>query len=375
MVVQRDVRDAWIEVDLARIQTNIRSFQSHVGENVAIWAAVKANAYGHGLIEVAKTAMASGAAGLCVAILDEALYLRRAGMTSPILVLGRIQPDQAWVAAYHHIAVTVFQQSWLQQAADSYDGSDILDVHLKLDTGMSRIGTRDAADMKQMVAWLDDTSIMHLEGIFTHFATADYSDEAYFVRQYERFQKQLAAVYQQHDNPLIVHCANSATALNYPDKTFDAIRLGISMYGLTPSEEMTDKLPFSLESALSLHSCLIHVKQIEPGDGVSYGIAHVASEREWIGTVPVGYGDGWPRRLGDCGEVIIAGERMPIVGKICMDFFMVKLSRPFAVGEKVTLIGRQESVSITADEIARKLGTINYEVTCMLHERLPRRYV
>lgn len=214
MTVQRDVRDAWVEVDTACIQANIAAFQNHIGPGKAIYAAVKANGYGHGLLRAAQEAIKAGVQGLCVAVLDEALYLRDHGVAVPILVLGRIQPDQVWLAACRQIVVTAFQKDWVVEAAHHLSEEQLLYVHLKLDTGMGRIGLRSEADMIDIVREIEQTGVMHLHGVYTHFATADYSDEAYLQMQYERFQQQIAVLREMHQQPLLIHSANSATAVN-----------------------------------------------------------------------------------------------------------------------------------------------------------------
>jgi alanine racemase len=337
-------------------------------------AVVKADAYGHGAVEVARTALAEGAAWLGVALLDEALELREAGIAAPILVLGWVRPSEAWIAAENDISLTVFQSDWLSKANHSIKANFTLNIHLKLDTGMGRLGIRDDREMLRILRQIRANSCFRIEGAFTHFATADELDPSYFNRQHERFRCMLSLLSDSGADPAVIHCANSAAALQFPDKAFDLVRLGISMYGLTPSEEMNPVLPFQLKPAFSLHSRLVHVKQIKPGDAVSYGATYVAEGNEWIGTVPMGYADGWLRKISAGGEVLVDGARAPIVGRICMDFFMVRLPEEKPIGTAVTLIGEQGNDRIRVDDIARMLETITYEIPCMISDRVPRVY-
>ncbi|HEX7065929.1 MAG TPA: alanine racemase [Bacillales bacterium] len=375
MAVRGFSRDSWVEVHLDHIAENIRSFQHHLGESPAIMAVVKADGYGHGAAEVAKTALAAGANWLGVALLDEAVALRKAGIAAPILVFGWVRPEEAWIAVEHDISLTVFQLEWLIQAKSHRPNESRLNVHLKLDTGMGRLGAREEREIRLVANEIVHESCFHLEGAFTHFATADEPDDtSYFMKQYDRFRTMLSWLSEWGAEPDIIHCANSATALNFPDKVFNLVRLGISMYGLTPSDEMKTTLPFALKPSFSLHSRLVHVKQIGPGEGVSYGATYVAEKKEWIGTVPLGYADGWLRKIASAGEVLVNGERVPIVGRICMDFFMIRLPEKVDIGTKVTLIGQQGEECIEVDDIARQLDTITYEIPCMISDRVPRIY-
>lgn len=374
MAVQGLSRDSWVEIHLDHIAENIHSFQRHLSDQTAIMAVIKADAYGHGATEVAKTALEAGANWLGVALLDEALELRRAGIKAPILVFGWVKPENCEVAADENISLTVFQSDWLVEAQNLLPEGKVLNVHFKLDTGMGRIGARETSEMKEIVSEILESPRLRLQGVFTHFATADENDETYFTKQYNRFREMLSLLEGWGARPDIVHCANSATALKFPDKVFNLVRLGIAMYGLTPAEKMTPSLPFPLKQAFSLHSRLIHVKQIEEGEGVSYGATYVASGKEWIGTVPFGYADGWLRKNSEAGEILADGVRVPIVGRVCMDFFMVKLPHRMEKGTKVTLIGSQDGAYIGIDEIARRLGTITYEIPCMISHRVPRIY-
>ncbi|HET7657315.1 MAG TPA: alanine racemase [Bacillales bacterium] len=374
MAVRGISRDSWVEVDLQHIANNVRSFRHHLQDDTALMAVVKADGYGHGAIDVANTALKAGASWLGVALLDEALALRDAGIKEPILVFGWVRPEDVQTAAENHISLTVFQRDWLVSARKQLTGNPSLNIHLKIDSGMGRIGTTSFKEVSEIADVIKESSCFRMQGTFTHFATADESDSSYFTKQYQRFKEMLLWLEKVGLQPGIVHCANSAATIHFPEKTFHLSRIGIAMYGLSPSFEMREDVPFPLKPAFSLHSRLVHVKKINPGDAISYGATYVAEEEEWIGTVPIGYADGWLRRIANNGEVIINGEKVPIVGRICMDFFMVKLPRKMEIGAKVTLIGKQGDCEIHIDDLARQLDTISYEIPCMIGDRVPRFY-
>lgn len=366
-------RDTWVEVDLNCIYENVQNMKKHLPADVAIIAVVKANAYGHGAYQVAKTALKAGASCLAVALLDEALELRKQGIDAPILILGWVRPEDVQIAAEHNITLTVFQLDWLVKAKEFLKEDQSVTFHLKVDTGMGRIGVREQSEADEIIDFILEHPEFKMTGVFTHFATADELDVTYFQMQYTRFLTSLHWLKDRQINVETVHCANSATGLRFPDKVFNAVRLGISMYGLTPSLEIKDVLPFPLKEAFSLKSKLVHVKQIGPGERVSYGGTYKSNENEWIGTVPIGYADGWIRKL-KSAEVLVNGERCPIVGRICMDQMMIRLEKEVPVGTEVTLIGRQLHGEISIDEIAKLLDTINYEIPCMISPRVPRTY-
>ncbi|USK34133.1 alanine racemase [Bacillus sp. F19] len=364
-------RDTWAEIDLDAIYSNVKSMKNHIGENTQLIAVVKANAYGHGDVEVAKTALEAGAEMLAVAFLDEAVVLREAGVDVPILVMGASRPADVKIAIDQRIILTAPSLEWLTEAEKNVQ-KGLLSVHLKIDTGMGRLGVRTEEELLQAFKFAEEKPKVKIEGIFTHFATADELDTAYFSKQYDVFtaMAQKAADY----DGVMIHCGNSATGLRFPEKLVHAVRLGISMYGLSPSMEIKPELPYELKEAFSLHSRLVHVKKISKGDKVSYGATYTAEKDEWIGTIPIGYADGWVRRLKE-SEVLIDGERMPIVGRICMDQCMIKLSSFKETGTKVTLIGRQKEDFISVDEVAERLDTINYEVPCTITLRVPRMFL
>lgn len=371
-MVTAKLRPSQVLINETAIAHNVQHAIAGLPQGTELFAVVKADAYGHGLLRVARVAQAAGATGFCVAVLDEALALRRAGFTLPILVLGIIEPAYAPIAAANHIAVPVGSVDWLTQALPGLnEGVDLppLHVHLALDTGMGRIGFRQVADLKAAAALATDHGDQFkITGLFTHFSTADDPDPAYFNLQVARFKEFLAALPKR---PRYVHVANSATSLWHAACDCNLVRFGVAMYGLNPSGRAIEATPYPLEPALTLTSTLSFVKQIDAGEAVSYGATYHAEKPEWIGTVPLGYADGWQRRLQGF-HVLVNGTFCEIVGRVCMDQFMIRLPGEVKTGTPVTLIGRSGANEITLQDVADYAHTIHYEIACGLSERLPR---
>jgi alanine racemase len=363
-------RDTWAEVDLDAISENIRSIRNILPKDVHVIAVVKANAYGHGAYQVAQAAIQAGATYLAVAFLDEALSLRERGIKEPILVLGASRPRDVGVATLHQITLTAYHYDWFTEAQKYLSNHQVLNIHVKVDTGMGRIGIRTQEEVKAIEGLIKQDSRFLLEGIFTHFATADELDDSYLLGQQQRFEEIIDVL---DEKPRLIHCSNSAAALRFPFTLWNGVRVGIAMYGLTPSKEMEPILPISLKEAFSLHTRIVHVKKLQKGEGISYGATYKTTGDEWIGTLPIGYADGWIRKL-QGQEVLVEGQRAPIVGRICMDQCMIKLPHEVKVGTKVTLIGSQTDEKVSCNEIADKLETINYEVPCLISNRVPRIY-
>ncbi|XNN69805.1 alanine racemase [Bacillus pumilus] len=366
-------RDTWAEINLSAIKHNVSHMKDHIGQSVQLMAVVKANAYGHGDIEVARAALKAGADVLAVAFLDDAVSLRNKGIKAPILVLGAVPTEYVKVAVQYNVIMTAYSIDWLKDVTNMMRGQvgQLIQFHLKIDSGMNRLGVKTIEQVNEVKNLVSEHDYLQLEGVFTHFATADEKDEAYFDRQVDTFQTLLEPL---HTDKLLVHCANSAAGLRFKDVLFNMVRFGISMYGLSPSEEIKDELPFKLEEAMSLHTKLAHVKHIQKGESVSYGATYTANQDTWIGTVPVGYADGWIRKLAGT-EVLVGGKRRKIAGRVCMDQFMVELKDKLPVGEPVVLIGKQGEDMVPIDEIAKRLETINYEITCSIGHRVPRVYI
>lgn len=369
-MVTATLRPSRVEINETAIAHNIQHAIAGLPNQTALFAVVKADAYGHGLLRVARIAQAAGASGFCVAVLDEALALRRAGFTLPILVLGIIEPEYAPIAAANHIAVPVGDADWLRRAEKGLTEESLppLAIHLALDTGMGRIGFRTLPALQEALRVIAGQPAFHVEGLFTHFATADEPDPTYFKMQVERFKTFLAAL---PERPKYVHVANSATSLWHAACDCNLVRFGVAMYGLNPSGRAIEATPYPLEPALTLKSSLSFVKQIEAGEAVSYGATYHAAKAEWIGTVPLGYADGWQRRLQGF-HVLVDGQACEIVGRICMDQFMIRLPHEVPAGTSVVLIGQSGDASISLQDVADYAHTIHYEIACGLSERLPR---
>ena len=364
-------RDTWVEIQLDHLDHNIRSMSERLPVETAIFAVVKANAYGHGYGQIAKEALHAGASALCVAFLDEGIHLRKKGIEAPILVLGASRPEDAKLAAEYNISLTVFQEEWLDEAMNFIGHGTRLKVHVKCDTGMGRIGIRDLTELKGIEKKLENNNCFMFEGLFTHFATADELDQSLFKVQLSKFNHLVQSL---ETKPVYIHCANSAAAMLHNQTNFNAIRFGIAMYGLSPSPEIKPYLPFELKEVFSLHTKIINVKKVHAGDTVSYGATYKAEKEEWIATIPIGYADGWIRKL-QGQEVLVNGARAQIVGRVCMDQCMIRLPEYSPIGTTVTLIGSQGNENISIDDIAVKLETINYEIPCLISTRVPRVYI
>lgn len=365
-------RPVWAEIDLDAIAHNVRQIKTKVKPGAQFCAVVKADAYGHGAIAVARTVLNHGADRLAVAILNEALELRKAGFTVPILIIGYTPPGQAGLVVDNDIAQTVFSM----EAAQALSGAAMAvgkkaKVHLKIDTGMGRIGVKpsDAGKFAAAVAALPG---LEIEGAFSHFATADCKDKGYAWEQFARFKEALAFIDAKGIKVPIRHIANSAASLEMPETHLDMVRPGIILYGLWPSDEVEREV--ELRPAMKFKAQVSYVKDLSAGRSISYGRTYYTHTDSRIATIPVGYADGWTRLLAGKASVVINGRRAPLVGRICMDQCMADVTHIPAVkpGDEVLLFGGED---LPAEEIAGHLGTINYEVVCMVGKRVPRRYI
>lgn len=364
---QQLYRPTFIKINLQAIQNNIKRLMEILPEHTAVIAVVKANGYGHGDIEVAQAALKAGANLLAVATPEEALHLREAGIEAEILLIGTSPLSFLEEASKQNITLTAYSYEWLLATMDLQVP---LKLHIKIDSGMGRIGFTEVTELQQALAFISKRDWLQITGVFTHFATADEEEQTLFRKQVSRFE-QLLNVFEQR--PAMVHTSNSAAALLYPDQHWNAVRFGISMYGIAPSSWVNGELPFPLEKALSLHTEVAHVKKVTKGSTIGYGATYVAPTNEWIATIPIGYADGLLRKLHN-QSVLIKGKKMPFVGKICMDQCMIRLDEKVEVGEKVTLLGLQENEEILIEEWAEALETIPYEVCCTFSNRIPRIY-
>ncbi len=355
-------------INLGAIKHNLTSFQKK-NEQAEVIAVVKADAYGHGVVAVAQAVIENGVRMLAVATPDEALYLRDQGVNVDILVLGATPASFIPVAQQRNITVSAISLEWLAMAASHLAQElNALKIHLKVDTGMRRIGVQ-VDEVDEAIAFIADHSFS-LKGVFSHFATADEPDSPLFTKQVRALNSVLEKL---EDATIMFHVSNSAAAIMHPELSCDAVRVGISLYGIAPSPYVKRAMDVDLQPALSLETEIIHVKKVNAGETLSYGGTYQTAQDEWIATLPIGYADGMLRGL-QGQEVLVKGQRAPIVGRICMDQCMIRLPEQMAVGEKVQLIGRQGDQQIFIDEWARKLNTIPYEIPCILTKRVPRLY-
>jgi alanine racemase len=362
---------ALARVDVAAIERNCAEL-ARVAAPTALCAVVKADGYGHGAAQAARAAQAGGAPWLAVATADEAAGLRAEGIEGPLLIMGALSEPELTVALQARADVVVWREE-LVAALAAHPDADGAGVHVKLDTGMGRLGTRDVEEATRTAAAVASAPRLRLAGLMTHFATAD-DDPAFAREQLARFLPWAQSLRAAHGDDLLLHAANSAATLGIPESRLDMVRCGIAVYGMDPFG--ADPAPHGLTPALELRSYLAEVKPIAPGESVGYGRRFVAAAPTWIGTVPVGYGDGVRRALSNDCDVLVAGRRAPVVGTISMDNLTVDLGpEPPERGAEVVLIGAQGGERVPAEEWARRLGTINYEITCGISRRVPREYV
>lgn len=370
-------RPTWVEISLDALQHNLRAFRRLIPANIEIMAVVKADAYGHGAIEVAKEVMENGATYLAVAFLDEALELRRAGILAPILVLGYTSEQGLPLAIEYNITLNVYQLHILHALAALSSEERPVKIHIKLDSGMGRLGLPNELEAISFIEEALATPHIQVEGLFTHYASADETDKTYTMEQYERFDRVVQYFARKKLDFRYIHAGNSATAIDSPKLTYNMVRLGISMFGLYPSGEVQQQR-IVLEPVMSLKTGIVMLKELPQGSGISYGsIYHTKEESERIATLPVGYADGFSRMLTGKAQALIHGQKVAVVGAICMDQCMINVTdvKQVQLEDEVVLFGKQGEAVITVEELAAQLGTINYEVTCMISHRVPRVYL
>ena len=376
----------WAEVDLKAIAHNVSELRRIAHPNARLMAVVKANGYGHGDIEVARTALKSGAEVLGVARIKEGIELRKAGFDVPILIFGYTPPNVAIQLVEFNLTQTVYSYRTAEGLSEvAVASGKKIKVHLKVDTGMGRLGIlavqgcstvpgeSAANDALREVESIARLSGIDIEGIYTHFATADSSDKSYAKKQFEIFTEVLEKLRFAGLEFPVKHAANSAALLDMPGSHLDMVRPGISIYGFYPSDEV-NKSRVVLKPAMTLKARVIHLKKVPAGFKVSYGITYETKKPTTIATVPVGYADGLNRLLSSQGHMLVCGRRAPIAGRICMDLTMLDVGDipQVNIEDEVVIFGRQGDASITVDEIASTLNTINYEIVTTVTERVPR---
>jgi alanine racemase len=360
---------AWI--DVGAVERNCALLASRVGE-ARLCAVVKANGYGHGAAPCARAALAGGAAMLAVATAEEAAELRQEGIDAPLLVMGALTASELETALAADAEVVAWTDEFVEHAARLGGGATRrVRVHVKLDTGMGRLGTKDPTAALGLLARAHDSDVLEAAGFMTHLATADEPDPAYLQEQLDRFRPVADEARRRYPG-IVVHAANSAATMREPAAHYGMVRCGIAIYGMSPFHG--DPFEAGLEPVLSLESYVAAVKELAPGESVGYGRTWRAERQTRVAVLPIGYGDGYRRALSNSGEALIGGRRFPVVGTISMDNLTVDVGEAgdVRIGDRATLIGAQDDERVLAEDLARRLGTINYEVTCGLTARVPR---
>lgn len=368
------LRPNWAEINLDNLAHNVGEFRRLIGPRVALMAVVKADAYGHGAVEVAGAALAAGADWLGVAMVEEGIQLRQAGLKAPILVLGYIPPEQAGAVLDYDLSQALFNPELARAlSGEASRRGKKARVHLKVDTGMGRVGVPPGAAAARFAREVAVLPGLEIEGVFTHFAVAD-EDAGFTEAQFAAFLDTLRHLEGEGIKPRYRHAANSAATIDFPHAHLDLVRIGIAMYGLHPAQVPNPRV--SIKPVMSWKTRVAMAKRVNPGTSVSYGRTYVAPRETTIATLPLGYADGFRRLLSNRGRVLVRGRRVPVVGRVCMDQTMIDLGdQPVEVGEEVVIIGRQGDEEITAEEMAAELQTINYEITCLVGRRVPRVYI
>ena len=376
MSIDFSTRWAWAEVHTGLISHNVAIVAQRIAP-VQVWAVVKANGYGHGAIQVANAALAGGATGLCVAIVDEGVALRRAGITAPILLLSEQPAELADLIVGYQLTPTVTTTRGAAVLAAAASAADqTIKVHIKVDTGMHRVGVAPN-EVVSLASFISSYESLTIEGVYTHFAVADDPSHPANASQLSAFNAVLDGLSSRGINPPLVHAANSAAALANEPSRFTMVRLGIAMYGLRPGPGVAE-LCAGLIPAMSIKARVSAVRWVEPGDAVSYGLVRPLTKGSLIATVPIGYADGVPRALGRTNiQILLNGVPRSFAGTITMDQLMIdcESDSSVTVGDEVVLIGKQGEHSVTADDWAEALGTIGYEIVCGISPRIFRRYL
>ena len=366
------------DIDLDAVLFNFDQMNNNIPADTKIMAVVKTDAYGHGAVPIARFIESREYLwGFATATVDEAVELRKAGIEKPILILGYTFPECYEDIVKYNIRQTVFSLDMAKALSEeAVRQNKKAYVHVKMDTGMGRIGYQNAEKAAADAALMKELPLLELEGVFTHFANADTENQEFTLKQIEKFEIMVKAMEDAGVTFALKHCANSAGIIELSEQKFNLVRAGIISYGLWPSNEVKKDV-VQLKPILSLKSHVVYVKEVEAGMSVSYGSTWTADEKRKIATVPIGYGDGYPRSLSNKGYVLIKGHKVPIVGRVCMDQLMVdvtEIPEEVKTGDRVTLIGQDGDFNITAEELGDLSGRFNYELVCDLGNRIPRIY-
>ena len=369
---------AWAEINLDNIAHNVKEIRRVTNKNAEIMGVVKADAYGHGVFEVTRTLLANGVSRLAVSMLDEAIQLRREGIEVPILILGYTDPARANEILENDVTQSVYSHELAQALSkEAVRQGKKVKLHIKIDTGMSRIGFMPGYSAVKNVMEIEKLPNVIIEGLFTHFASADERDRDYTLMQFEKFMSICCELQRIGIHIPVKHCANSAGIIEYPEMHLDMVRPGIILYGMYPSNEVCkDKI--DLKPAMTLKANVIMVKEVEQNTPISYGRIFTTERKSKIATIPIGYADGYSRMLSNKGRVLINGQFAKVVGRICMDQCMIDVTDiegDIEVGDEIVLIGEQGQRNISVEDVAETIGIINYELVCIVGKRIPRAYV
>ena len=366
----------WTEVNLDAIAQNVKNIKKLIGEKKELMAVVKGNAYGHDILEVSPVVLENGATRLAVARLEEAIFLRKAGITVPILVLGLPLKQQAEFLVSYDITPAVCEFEMIEKLSElAVQMNKRTKIHLKVDTGMGRIGIFPY-DVLRFIKKIKALKNVEIEGIFTHFSVADEKDKVYTEEQFRKFIEILTILEKEGIKIPIKHVGNSAALLDLPHMWLDMVRPGIAIYGLYPSKEV--KKTINLIPAQQFKTKIVFIKELPRGESISYGRTYITKRRMRVASLPVGYADGYNRLLSNQGEVLVRGQRVPIIGRVCMDQCMIDVTNltQVEIGDEVVLWGRQGEEMITVEEIAQKIRTINYEIVHMPDKkRVPKLFI
>ena len=367
----------WAEIDVDALISNIKEIRKITNPDALLMAVVKADAYGHGVSECASILLKNGADFLAVAECDEAIQLRRNGIDAPILILGASFDEEIDDIVNFDITPTVFEYSFAKKISDcALKKGKTVKIHIKIDTGMSRLGYLAGvcdSEVVDEIIKISHLPCIEIEGIFSHLSTADEKNTEYTMLQFERFMTLCNMIEQSGLLIPIKHIANSAAIMNYPNMHLDMVRAGIILYGLYPSEDV-DKSKLKLKKVMTLKSRITHIKEVSDNRGVSYGKTYITDGRTKIATVPVGYADGYTRMLSGKAKMLVTSQPVEVIGRICMDQCMIDVTNVhnINIGDEVIIFGAD---TVTADTLSSWLGTINYEIVCMISKRVPRIFI
>ncbi len=367
----------WAEINLNHLIHNLKEIRRHVGKETKIAAVVKANGYGHGALEIAEVLLENGADILAVSSINEAVEIRKKFKKAQTLVLGYTPTENIEDAIRYGIIQTIYSYEQAEKYARIAEKIGMgISFHIKIDSGMNRIGYMPDETAINEIKKINQLPNVKINGIFSHFAVADEKDKSFSEMQYRKFIEFTEKLEEENIKIPIRHISNSAGAMDLPDMNLDMVRPGIILYGLYPSREV-DHSVLDLKPVMSLKTRISHVKTLNEDGGISYGLKYRGKKGDKIATIPIGYADGYTRLLSDKGEALVRGKRVPVVGTICMDQCMIDVSSidDIEAGDEVTLFGTDGDSTLNVEEIAEKIGTINYEIICMIGRRVPRVYI